>query len=70
MKYLAVIAVAALAIPSMALAQATMQPIPNPPEGGHSHHMSGHHHHGGGGHHHHGGAHHHHGGGHHKHPRG
>lgn len=62
------IAVATLAITALAggtaLAQATMQPIPNPPEKehpmaghhrhhGHHHHMKGHHHHMKGHHHHH-----------------
>ena len=50
MKSLVVIvALAALAIPAMAAAQDTMQPIPNPPERPH-HHMMHHmmkHHHGG-----------------------
>lgn len=64
------IAVATLAITALAggtaLAQATMQPIPNPPEKapamghhGHHHHMKGHHHHMKGHHHHMKGHHHH-----------
>ncbi|HEY3815093.1 MAG TPA: hypothetical protein VGL66_17885 [Caulobacteraceae bacterium] len=40
MKSLVVaVALAALAIPAMAVAQDTMQPIPNPPEGSHHHSM-------------------------------